>query len=140
MVEQPLLLWRYKEACHGQILWVRHPILPPHTLSLSSPLPSYIFTHFPSLPLSSTLFSYRCLFNSKNQEKHPLLTEIGDNLTDARQDITVIGQILRRNIITCILLGIQQSVCGRKKGGDREREREREGGREGGRKGREQMS
>jgi hypothetical protein len=52
---------------------------------------------------------FGCLFKD-SQEKHPLLTEIEDTLTDARQDITVIGQMLRKNMITCILLGIQQSM------------------------------
>eukprot|EP00026_Physarum_polycephalum_P003512 Phypoly_transcript_03525.p1 GENE.Phypoly_transcript_03525~~Phypoly_transcript_03525.p1 ORF type:complete len:593 (+),score=54.51 Phypoly_transcript_03525:31-1779(+) len=52
---------------------------------------------------------FGCLF-SDDREKHPLLTEIQGNLTDVRQDITIIGQILRRNIVTCILLGIQQSM------------------------------
>lgn len=33
-----------------------------------------------------------------------------DHIEDSRQDINRLGQILRRNIITCILLGIQQSL------------------------------
>jgi hypothetical protein len=64
--------------------------------------------------LLTFFFFFVCLCRrlfAKNLERHPLLIEIEENLTDSRQDITIIGQILRRNIITCILLGIQQSVC-----------------------------
>jgi len=52
---------------------------------------------------------FSCLM-PQSDEQHPILAGIQDNLSDSRHDINRIGQILRRNIITCILLGIQQSL------------------------------
>jgi len=51
----------------------------------------------------------RCL-TPAGDEQHPILSGIQDTLGDSRQDINRIGEKLRRNIITCILLGVQQSL------------------------------
>lgn len=50
-----------------------------------------------------------CSFNSTH-EQSPLLHNLQEGLQDSKQDINRIDTLLRRNIITCILLGIRQSL------------------------------
>lgn len=67
--------------------------------------PSF-FTSFKS----HVLEKYFGRFLPQSDEKHPILAGIEGQLTDSNHDINRLGQILRRNIITCILLGVQQSL------------------------------
>lgn len=66
-------------------------------------------------PSFFTSFKVRILdkyfaFLLPSQEKSPLLHTLGDAMQDSKQDINRIDTLLRRNIITCLLLGIRSTL------------------------------
>eukprot|EP01113_Clastostelium_recurvatum_P022425 TRINITY_DN2675_c0_g1_i3.p1 TRINITY_DN2675_c0_g1~~TRINITY_DN2675_c0_g1_i3.p1 ORF type:complete len:730 (-),score=189.88 TRINITY_DN2675_c0_g1_i3:24-2213(-) len=68
------------------------------------------FTSFKRFILHKVLPCLRQEQEEATRERHPLLHEVSAKLGDTRQDVQRMDQILRKNIITCLLMGIRVSV------------------------------